>query len=187
LKKDQKYVILRFVSWQANHDIGHSGIDDNIKIFLINSLERKYRVFISSEAEVTDFRLKKYLIKIPPELMHDALFYADFFITESGTMASEAAILNTPVIYVNSLPLMGYLIDEERNGMLFHYKTADGVLDKIEEFMVFKDIKKTFKKANSKLLEGMINPTSFLCWFIEEYPDSFSEMKKNPDFQLRFM
>jgi hypothetical protein len=82
---------------------------------------------------------------------------------------------------------MGYLIDEERNGMLFHYKTADGVLDKIEEFMVFKDIKETFKKANSKLLEGMINPTSFLCWFIEEYPDSFSEMKKNPDFQLRFM
>ena len=186
ISNQEKYVILRFVSWQANHDIGQSGLNDVTKLELIEILEKKYKVFISSEGNLKDDRLSKYLINIPAEYMHDTLYYADFFITESGTMASEAAILNTPVVYVNSLPLMGYLQDEEKEGILFHYNNSDGVKEKVVEMMNIPDIKETFKPKNLKLLENKINPTQFLVWFIENYPASVRIMKENPDYQDRF-
>jgi uncharacterized protein len=181
-----KYIILRFVSWQANHDIGQSGINDETRLSLIKLLEKKYRIFISSESELSDERLSKYVIKIPPEKMHHALYYADFFVTESGTMASEAVILNTPVVYVNSLPLMGYLQEEEKAGMLFYYPNSNGVIEKVLELMNHKDIKGYFKQRNLKLLENLINPAAFLVWFVENYPESAKIMKENPEYQNKF-
>lgn len=181
-----KYIILRFVTWQANHDVGHSGLDRNSVYELISTLEQKYKVYISSEGRLFDDRLSKYLIKIPPEFMHDALYYADLVITEGGTMASEAAILNTPVIYVNSIPLMGYLIDEQKHGLLFHYRNSRGVKDKVDELMKLPDIKATFKPMNARLLQNAINPTTFLVWFIESYPESVRIMKNNPNYQNYF-
>lgn len=182
----EKYVILRFVSWQANHDIGQSGINDKVKLNLIELLEKKFKIFISSEGGFSDSRLSKYAIKIAPEKMHDALYFSEFFVTESGTMASEAAILNTPVVYANSLPLMGYLKEEEKAGMLFHFSNSEGVLDKVSELMNLKEIKSHFKPNNTKLLENFIDPTAFLVWFIENYPESAHIMKENPDYQDRF-
>jgi predicted glycosyltransferase len=80
---------------------------------LINLLEKLgYKVFISDECEKAESKFNKYSIKIPSEYIHDVLYYADLFVSESGTMASETAILGTPVVYVNSLPLMGYLQEE---------------------------------------------------------------------------
>ena len=129
LSEYERYVILRFVSWQANHDLGHSGLNKETKLKLVEFLSMNYKVFISPESELNNDYLDKYIIKIPPEYMHDALFFADFFITESGTMASEAAVLGTPVIYVNSLPLMGYLKEEQQNGLLFHFTNSSGVIE----------------------------------------------------------
>lgn len=182
----EKYVILRFVSWQASHDIGQSGLNNDTKMRLIKLLSTKYRVFVSSESIMNDDEINKYLIKIPPELMHDALNFAEFFISESGTMASEAAILSTPVVYVNSLPLMGYLQDEAKHGMLFHFKNSEGVIEKTIELMNKPNLKESFKLPNAKLLENKINPTIFLAWFIENYPESIKSLKDCPDYQNRF-
>lgn len=186
ISPSEKYIILRFVSWQANHDIGQSGLDHQTKLGLIDLLKGKYKIFISSEGGFSDNQLSKYAIKIPPEKMHDALYFAEFFVTESGTMASEAAILNTPVVYVNSLPLMGYLQEEEKAGLLFHFSDSKGVIDKVSELMALDDIKNHFKSKNQKLLENLIDPTAFLVWFIENYPESVRIMKDNPDYQSRF-
>lgn len=187
INKEVEYVIIRLVSWKANHDIGHSGLDDTTKRLLISILEKKYRVFISSEGKLNDKQLAKYELKIPPEFMHDALYYSNFFITESGTMASEAVILNTPVIYINSLPLMGYLQYEQKNGLLFHFKSPNGVIEKAFELMKISNTKNEFKPHNNNLLKNIINPTKFLVWFIENYPVSANVMKEIPDYQNEFL
>ena len=36
VKRNEKYVILRFVSWDASHDIGQTGLDYGTKIKLVN-------------------------------------------------------------------------------------------------------------------------------------------------------
>jgi uncharacterized protein len=186
INDNEKYVILRFVSWKAHHDIGQSGLNLETKLELIKILSTKYKVYISTESQFEDERIIKYAINIPPEYIHDALFYAEFFITESGTMASEAAILGTPVIYVNSLPLMGYLHDAEMSGLLHYFKNSIGVKDKALEFMDVMDIEMFFKQKHAVFLENKIDPTAFLVWFIENYPISVQTMHDNPHYQYNF-
>lgn len=186
IQANEKFILLRFVSWQANHDIGHSGLDIETKKKLVESLSKDFKIFISIEGENKDSFFDPYLLKIPPENIHDVLFHADLFIAESGTMASEAVILGTPVIYVNSLPLMGYLRDEADAGILFHHKNSQNVIEKVDELLAIKDLKKEMKPKLDNLLADKIDLTSFLLWFIETYPDSYQIMKENPDYQNTF-
>ena len=100
IKKNTKYVLLRFVSWNASHDRGQKGIDIEAKNEIINLLVNKdFRVFISSENELPA-DLKQYQIMISPDQMHDVLYFADMFIGEGATMAMEAGVLGTPSIYI---------------------------------------------------------------------------------------
>jgi hypothetical protein len=188
INSDEKYVLLRFVSWEANHDLGHSGLDLNTRIELVNLfIEKGYKIFISSESDKTDPVFEPYLIKIAPERMHDVLKFCELFVSESGTMASEAAILATPVLYVNSLPLMGYLEEQQKAGMLFHFPSSENVLEKANEILSQPCFKERFKSHNLKMLEDKIDATEFLIWFVESYPHSVTTIKDNPDFQSRFI
>jgi len=38
-----------------------------------------------------------------------------------------------------------------------------------------------------KMLSEKINVTPFFVWLIENYPESISIMKKNPDYQKKFI
>jgi len=170
LEKNEKYIILRFVSWGASHDIGHSGLSDKSKIEIVNKLSKKYRVFISSESELPKEFLK-YKLNISPEKMHDVLANAYLFIGEGATMASECAVLGTPAIYVNSLNA-GTLIAQEKSESIFGFRDSDGVLEKAIELLETPDLKEKFKINQKKLLKDSIDVTNFMVWFIENYPES---------------
>ncbi len=184
LKENEPYIIIRFVSWDASHDIGQGGLTLKYKERLINSLSKKIKIFISSEGELPD-NLKPYQIKIPADRMHDTLAFATLFIGEGATMASESAILGTPSIYINTLdPLT---IKEQKDyGLLFDYRSADGVLEKALELIDKKDLKEEFQLKREKLLSDKIDVTAFTIWFIENYPKSQKILKDNPNYQLRF-
>ncbi|MBE5795361.1 MAG: hypothetical protein E7323_11850, partial [Clostridiales bacterium] len=51
---DEPYILVRFVAWNASHDIGKKGLDDQGKIELVKKLSRYGRVYVSSEGEVPD-------------------------------------------------------------------------------------------------------------------------------------
>jgi len=185
IARDIEYVIVRFVSWNAFHDVNQHGLLIEQKRQIISLLEKKYRVFISSERNL-DTEFSSYQIRIPPERMHDALAFATLFVSESGTMASESAILGTPVVYVNSLPLMCYLKLEQEYEILKHFKTGEGVLEYINSQIHNLNLKLETQDKRDKMIKDFINPTEFLVWFIENYPESAKIMKENPDFQYNF-
>ena len=180
----QKYSILRFVSWSAAHDVGHQGLELAAKRKIVSELSRHMKVFISSEGAIPD-DLKSYLIKIPPEKMHDALAYACLYIGEGATMASECAMLGTPAIYVNSLSA-GTLAEQEKYGLLYGFRNSDGVLEKALELITLPGLKEEWQKRRQKMLSEKIDVTAFMIWFIENYPVSTEIMKENPDYQQRF-
>jgi len=97
----EKFVVLRFVSWQATHDIGQTGLTLEMKMNVVNEISKYARIFITSEAPLPR-DLKKYQINIPPERIHDMLHYASLYLGESPTMTTESAILGTPAICVSS-------------------------------------------------------------------------------------
>jgi uncharacterized protein len=187
LSNNEKYVLLRFGSWKALHDVSHFGLDLCTKVKLVDLFEKKgYRVFISDEADNIEPRFNKYLINVPPEYIHNIIYYADLFVSEGGTMASEAVVLGTPVVYVNSLPLMGYLQEEQKHGLLFPFSSSSGVIEKVEELLSVPNFKEICQRRKQVLLESKIDPTAFLVWFVEKYPESVRMMEENPDYQLRF-
>ena len=185
LKPDREYAVIRFVSWNAHHDFGQSGLDMNTKRALVELLATKYHVLISSEDEMPD-EFKKYQIKIKAEDMHDVLASASVFVGESGTMASESAFLGTPAVYINSLPLMCYLKLEQDAGLLKHFETSEGVYDYVKELISQDGLKSKSKERSEAMKSGFIDPTKFLIWFIENYPKSHQVMSENPDYQNQF-
>jgi len=185
LKEDEEYVILRFVSWNAHHDVGHSGISKNLKNELIKVLETKFKVFISSEEELGE-EFKKYKIDIPPEKMHDALCMASLFIGESATMASESAQLGTQSIFINSLPLMCNIKVGQEAGLIKWFKSSEGVIEYLKEIIKDPNLKMKSINRSKKMQNSFINPSKFLTWFVENYPKSKAILEENPDYQFRF-
>lgn len=185
VKKGEKYAIVRFIAWQATHDIGHKGISYENKIKLVTTLSQHLPVFISSETELPD-ELKKYQIYIPPEQMHNALAFAHLFIGESGTMASESAVLGTPAIFINSKHF-GCIDNQASYGLLFTY-TESGqdqikAIEKAEEIATNIYAKQELIAKRNNLLADKIDVTEFLIWFVENYPESVKEVnRKDFDF-----
>lgn len=184
IKQNIPYVILRFVSWSASHDKGQFGLDTKTKIKIIERLRPFYKIFISSEGDLPN-EFEQYRIKIPAQYMHDALAFADIFIGEGATMASECAILGTPAIYVNSLDL-GYLCEHERNGLIAGFKQSEGVFEKLEDWLSNKQLKIEISEKRNKIIDQMIDPTKMLIWFVENYPNSARTLKENPQYQINF-
>jgi predicted glycosyltransferase len=184
ISENEKFALLRFVSWKANHDIGHSGLDLQTKKKLINILlEKNFKVFISSEAENKDPFFDKYMIKISPELIHILMDQAQLLVTEGATMASECAMMGTPAIYVNSLDAGTLRELEDKYHLIHGFRSSAGVLEKVSELINTPDLKSTYRLRRDKMLSEKIDPTAFLVWFVENYPDSARILKENPDYQ----
>jgi len=185
LANDEKFVLIRFVSWAASHDIGQSGISKEVKKEFVNKISQYAKVFITSEGEL-DQDFEPYRLKIEPSIMHDVLAAASLYIGEGSTMASEAACLGTPAIYINSLEV-GYCTEQEDYNLVYNFRNSDGALDKALELI--SDIKLDEKSIENwkKLLEEKIDVTSFLIWFVENYPNSVKTLKDNPDYDKRFI
>lgn len=174
----EKYAVIRFVAWKASHDIGHKGISPSDKIKLVKNLAGSLKVFISSEEELP-VELKKYSIKISPEKMHDAMYYAHIYVGESATMASESAILGTPAVYINDAQF-GSTGQQAEYGLLYSYTESE--TDQIQAFkkasyLAENCLKTDYRSKRDNLLKDKIDLTAFLIWFVEAYPTSEAELR----------
>jgi len=184
--KGEKYLIVRFVSWTASHDIGEKGFSTEDKIKFIKAIEKHAKPFITSEGDYPD-ELKKYKIKIPLHRIHDALYYASLYVGEGSTMASESALLGTPSIYVNTLR-MGYTNEEEKFGLIKQYQGAKNSCDDIikDAIQMINTPKEEWNKKTKKLLEDKIDVTTFMVWLVENYPENAKIIKGDITYQERF-
>lgn len=181
MKENQEYAIIRFVSWGASHDVGQTGLDYKLKVELVKIISEKMKVFITSESPLP-LELEKYRIKISPEKLHDVLYYSTIYIGEGATTASESACLGVPAVYVNSLNA-GTLNELFTSSLLYSFRNSRGVLEKVMELLTTPEIKKTQSVKAKKHFSTKIDPTAFLVWFVEGYPESHKILKRNPDFQ----
>jgi len=185
LSKTEKIILVRFVSWEAFHDLGQKGLSLTDKINLVEYLSKKAKVFISSEAELPK-ELNKYKLEINENNIHDFLSFVTLYIGEGATMASECAMLGIPSIYINSLPLMGYLQEAKKYGLLFNYNNLLQIKDKASEIIEDVDAKFKYKNFRDEFIKNMIDPTSLLVWFIDNYPASKEILLKDPSYQNNF-
>ena len=167
----EKYVIMRFVSWKAGHDIGHAGISLAMKKQAVEAFSNHAKVFITAEKELPD-ELESCRLAIPPERIHDAIFYATLLYGESATMASEAAVLGTPAIYIDDTG-RGYTDEQERvYGAVFNFTESIGdqkrSIDKGVELLTAEGIKEQWNGKRVRLLKDKIDVTQFIVKFINK-------------------
>ena len=141
---------MRFVSRTAVHDIGHKSLSTEMKIRATKEFSKHAKVFISSEIKLPD-DLRPYKIPVPPEKMHDALYYAEMFYGDSSTMASECACLGTPAIYIDDVG-RGYTEEEEKKyGLVFNYTASvidqERSIEKGIELLQQLDIKRDWRES----------------------------------------
>jgi predicted glycosyltransferase len=170
LSEEDRYIVIRFVSWKASHDAGQGGIRN--KVEFVKKLERyakNAKIFISSEGSL-DKSLSKYQLKVPPEKLHDLLYYATLYIGEGATVASEAAVLGTNAIYVNTLTA-GTLDDQEKYGLLFNFSNRETMeqkaFDKAVELLGKAHLKEEGKMKRELLLHDKIDVTEFMVNLVE--------------------
>ena len=181
LSKNDKFIIMRFVSWVAVHDIGQKGgFDLEMKKRVVKEVERYTKVFITSESPLPE-EFEKYRITIPPERIHDLLYYAQMLIGDSQTMTTEAGVLGTPAIRCNSFVGendMGNFIElEQKYGLIFNYNDPNKAMTKAVELIQKSDLKEVWSAKKEKLLKDKIDVTKFVTEFIENYPESFLKYK----------
>ena len=184
LTENEKYCVIRFVAFDANHDVGLHGFSFNDKINLVKELSKYCKVFISSES-VLPKELQSYKYNLHPSLLHDTLAFSSLYIGEGGTTASEAVDLGTPAILVNS-GNAGLQEEQEKYGALFRINNVEDVLEKSIEILTDNNSKMKYKLIRDIILKDKIDPTAFMVWFIENYPESKTEFVRNPNIQNNF-
>ena len=164
---------MRFVSLKAAHDIGHTGINRFIRKKLTGELSKLGRVFISTEGQIEE-EFKQYLVTIPPQDIHDVLYYATMFIGDSQTMTAEAAVLGTPAIRCNTfVGKISYLEELEHTyGLTFGFLPSEGdkMLNRIKELLSMEGLSKEWQRRREKMLADKIDLTSWMVEFVENYP-----------------
>ncbi len=166
LKEGQQYVLMRFVAWNATHDIGESGFSLDYKINLVKTLAKICPVFISAEDDLPK-ELEEFRLKTPIEKIHHVMAFASLFIGEGATMSSESAMLGTPAIYVDTQD--AYTIDEqEKYGLMFHYKNQEPTLGKAIEILKDSNSKAIFTKRRDEMLKTKVDVTQFLLDYVKK-------------------
>ena len=188
ISKNDKYVLLRFVTHTSMHDSGHKGFSDSEKIKIAEKFSEHAKVFISSEVPLPK-KLKKYELNTPPERIHDVINFASLLYGESATMASEAAVLGTPAIFID-FNGRGYTDEEEsKYGLVFNFTHMGSDKEKGLEkgLKVLSDHENNkWIKSRDKLISDSLDVTFFMRWLIEEYPESEKIALGGTEFLNRF-
>ncbi|WP_202320746.1 DUF354 domain-containing protein [Archaeoglobus neptunius] len=187
--EEGEYAVLRFNAFDAAHDIGVGGFSYEDKVEMVKKLNKNLTVFVSAEGEVPK-GIENYLLPVSKKKIHHVLYFARLLVTDTQTMATEAAILGTPTIrsnrFVNSKREMGNFIELQRLGLLMNFENTREAMERAFEISVDDSYKREWKKKRMKLIENKVDISEFMCWFIESYPESLDRFREKPEIQYRF-
>ena len=93
-------------------------------------------------------------------------------------------MIGTPSIYINSLPLMGYLKDAKKYKLLYHLNEVDQIKKRMKS--IYKSPRSIYESQKNKMLKNIIDPTMFLIWLIKNYPESKDILLRDPLYQNKF-
>jgi len=150
---NRPYTILRFIGWNAGHDINNHGFSLSEKINLVEHLKKISNVYITSEDKLPG-ELEKYRLLVSPSKIHHVLYFADLYIGDSQTMAAEAALTGTPAIrsnsFVGSKDMSNFKNLENRYKLIINLKDISDVIAKSLEIIQDKRSKERwlYKREN---------------------------------------
>jgi uncharacterized protein len=187
LSGTESFFLIRAVALRAHHDKGICGISKSNLQQIVSQLRPKGRVIITTETgdDLPDGAEK---VNINPARIHHLMAFSNMVISDGQTMCSEASCLGVPSVRINDfVGRISYLAEQEQKWQLtFGFKPDDflAAQRKIEELLEMPAT--IFTSRRDAMIANSINLSSFLVWFIQNYPESWKIMKKDPGYQYRF-
>ena len=167
INPDEKYCIVRMVSWQAHHDVGQSGFDSDRMAEFLDELSKHARPYLSVEGDCPE-SLKGYQLSVPVHQIHHVMAFASLCIGEGATMISESAVLGVPAVYINTLKL-GYIDMLEDYGLVKQTTDTDHALRYGLGFLTEPNAREKYRSIKQKLLDDKIDVTKYLVETIEKF------------------
>jgi uncharacterized protein len=162
VEEGEPYAIIRFISWEATHDVGHKGMSTEDKINLVRKLSKKMKVFITSERAVNE-EMQPYCLKIPPDKFHHALHYASLVVTEGTTTGTEAGILGTPCVYISTF-VDPNLVEMEGYGLVYNTSESGKVFEMVDQ--VLAEDRQVYRDRAKKFVASKLNASRYYYDFI---------------------
>lgn len=164
------YFLLRLAELNAIHDDQENQgiIDENLEK-IINLLKQHGQILISAERKLP-LKYEKYMLKINPKDMIHYINFAEMVITDSGTMATEAAVLGVPNILLNNLASKCGVHVELRDkfDLQYFYDDIEDVYMKLIDLLKDNNLRVKWKKRKDIFLS-----------YIDDFPTLlFKELTK---------
>lgn len=154
----EPFFILRFISWNANHDIGNWGFTDSQKIQLFDLLNQYGQVIISAERNILPAELQDDRIVIPPSKIHHFLHYANMYIGDSQSMATESSLLGTPSFRYNSFvgenDMTNFIVLEKELDLLRNYNSFEKLIEGVKNVLENPEIKEEWLIKRDKYFKS---------------------------------
>jgi len=165
INPEEKFCIIRFVSWGAHHDVGQHGFAEDKKLQFIKTIAEYARPYITSEGPLP-VQFAEYQLKIPVHQFHHVLAFASLCVAEGATVASESAVLGTPSIYINTLKA-GCLDMFAEYGLLRQTTDTDRALELSLALLKDEKAKEKSQTAREKFLADKIDVTDYIVETVE--------------------
>lgn len=178
VKSENKFLV-RFVGWGAGHDIGEKGLAPAQKIEIVSILKQWGEVYISSEAPLPE-SIAQYACTFHPAEVHNFMKMCKMVVGESATMASEAAILGIPAVFISDTG-RGYTTEQDKKyGLIKHYQRQQWseIIATLKEWAGRQDIAAQWQEKRWNMLRDKIEVTDWLVDQVEQYPDSIQAARK---------
>ncbi len=170
INPSDRFFVMRFVSWDSNHDVGMHGLSAAMKVSIAKMLSKYGRVFVSSETPLPS-ELAELASPVKATEIHHLLAFAHLYVGESATMASESAVLGVSAIFVSDVG-RGYTDEQEkRYGLCTRMRPADGsaILKKAQEIAQSDSMTTFAKSQRENLLSDCIDVTDWMTGFVEQF------------------
>jgi len=159
---DEPYYVLRFVAWGAHHDVGESGFSRSAKRELVEYLDERGQVYITSE-DPLPAEFEEYRLPVDPAAIHDLLYYANGYVGDSQTMAMEAGILGTPAIrsnsFADSADVSNVTALEEEYGLLHSFGDEQAAVEMTKELVKDPDTQARWEERRQELIDESVDVT----------------------------
>jgi len=164
----EKVFVLRLVAWDAAHDRGEHGFTQAGQKRLIERLQRSGRVIVSYEGkEPLDLRQPDR--PIPAEAMLHILAYAYLLVSEGLTMVTEAALLGTHAILVNTLEAGNMKLLRDQYGLVEFYADEEKAFATLEKWLADPHLLKKGQNARQQLVSDSVNVSQWITDFVQNF------------------
>jgi predicted glycosyltransferase len=162
------YSVVRLVAGDAHHDGGTARFSRDTVDELLARLAAHGEVYVSSEGPVPG-GADASVPPVPVDGLHDLLAFADTYVGDSSTMATEAGVLGTPAVRYDPLDSdMGNFRALAEYGLVESTSSEQTAVDRAVELAADSDASRRWRRRRRHLLADNVDLTAFVVELTEE-------------------